>query len=114
MLDAATKYKGWIPACSRKNVSFINTPTSEPKSQLATPYKLKKGKKAEKKDSSSETLIDPDLVSVIEAAKVKQPPAGAVDTVRPFLSKTTPTDKAPVQQKQVPTTSPAMSPHRPD
>ena len=45
---------------------------------------------------------------------IKQQLVGAVDTVRPFLPKTTPTVKAPVQQKQVPTTSPAMSPHRPD
>ena len=60
----------------RQEYILCNALTTDQKTQLATPpYKLKKEKKADKKDSSndSSTLIDPDQVSVLRAVNPKLP-----------------------------------------
>ena len=56
---------------------------------------------------------------IVKVTPTTKLPAGAVGTVRPFLSLTNPTDQtntdqAPLQQKQVPSMSAVILPHRPD
>ena len=65
------KGQGLYPCVMKQECTFCNIWTTDQKTQLATPsYILKKGKKADKKDSGS-TLIDPYHVSVIEAVNPK-------------------------------------------
>ena len=67
--------QGIYPCVLKEECKFCNSLTSEQKSELVTlSYEIKKEKsseKADKKDSGSEpiTLVDPDLMSVIEAVK---------------------------------------------
>ena len=59
-----------------RECTFCNILTTDQKTQLATStYKLKKDKKANKKNSSnnSSTFIDPDHVSVLGAVNTKSP-----------------------------------------
>ena len=65
------KGQGVDPCILKEECKFYNALTFDQKTQLATlSYKIKKDKrseKADKKDSVTETPIDPDLISVIEA-----------------------------------------------
>ena len=64
---------------------------------------------------SLEKPADP-IFQAVTVTPIEKPPAGTVDTIGPYLPLTTATDQtgtdqAPVQHKQVPSTSTAMLPH---
>ena len=70
------KGQGSDPYVMKQECTFCNVLTTDQKAQLATPsYKLKKDKKADKKDSGnySSSLIDPDHVSVLGGCERESP-----------------------------------------